>query len=765
MKISPTLMIVALMATSQSAAQAQDRIERLVLEEVVVIATKRAASLQDIPLSVSAMTDEMLREQQINTVEDLTRLVPSLNKQSGNSFNIRGVGTQAPGIAVEPSVSSMLDGVVLGRSDQAFMQLMDVERVEVLRGPQGTLFGKNSTAGVIHIITRNPTEEHFAEVSGTVISDDEYRAGVLLSGPVTDDLGYSFTAFGTDVGGYTENVHTGNDLNGTKDWTARGKLRWYGETVEVKWTSDYSEGESECCVLPVSSIEYLPKGDKKDFTDRALDALLPLVPGDDQTKVNIDSEPYSETENWGHSLEVNLDVAEYTLTSISAFRSFELDVVELSDPDGTTLNPFGVSQPNHTDNDQFTQEIRVTSPATGAFSYVAGLFWFDQEIDRALTRKLHILQDPGESTFYSKVDTQNWAAFGEGSLDIADNWRLLAGLRYTEDELDYTISRSLTGESFGLPDPIAPPENGGTDENDLSGRMALQWDFSNMGMAYLSYAKGYKGPAFDIVFGTDPGEISPVDPEYSDSWELGAKTELMDGRVRLNISLFHATYDDFQASAFFDPDGPPDCPIDNPGCDPDNQTPSFKLINAGEVESQGIEIDFAAQATENLHLSGGVAFIDATIEEYKSGKCSGGQIDRGECPNDPDVSVQDLSGGDLPYSPDWKFTLTSAYTWKRENLFDLVFIGTVQGQDEVLYDISQDENFIADSYTTLDLSVKFKGHNDRWSSTLFVKNVTDEFYAKNIAETLPSVVPNGYRHRNVKQSERQYGLEVRYRWL
>lgn len=755
-----TLLAAALIAMGHSAVQAQQAEEILVLEEVLVVATKREASLQDIPLSVSALSDEALRDQQINTVEDLTRLVPSLNKQSGNSFNIRGIGTQAPGIAVEPSVSSMLDGVVLGRSNQAFMQLMDVERVEVLRGPQGTLFGKNSTAGVIHIITRNPTEEHFAEVSGTVISEDEYRAGVLLSGPVTDDLGYSVTVFGTDVGGYTENIYTGNDLNGTQDWTARGKLRWYGETVEVKWTSDYSEGESECCSTPVRSIEYLPDGKKEEFTDRALEALLPLVPDDEETKVNVDTEPYSETENWGHSLEINWDIGEYTLTSISALRNYELDSTEVFDTDGTTLNPFEVSQPANTENEQITQEFRITSPATGDFSYVAGLFWFDQEINRELTRKLNIVGIPGEGTFYSRVDTHNWAAFGEGTYDFADDWRLIAGLRYTEDELDYKISRTQTGFGLGLPDPIEPPAKGGTDEDDLSGRVALQWDFSYVGMAYLSYAQGYKGPAFDIVFGAKPDEIYPVDPEYSDSWELGAKTELMDGRVRLNASLFHSVYDDFQASAFFDPDGPPDCPIDDPGCDPDNQTPTYTLINAGEVQSQGIELDFAAQVTENLHLYGGLALIDATIEEYEGGKCSGGQEERGECPD----GVQDLSGGDLPYSPDWKLTLTSAYTWHRDSLFDLVFIGTIQAQDEVLYDISQDENMIADSYATLDLSVKFEGHHDRWTSTLFVKNVTDEFYVKNIGETLPSVVPNGYRHRNVKLSERQYGLEVRYRW-
>ena len=164
--------------------------------------------------------------------------------------------------------------------------------------------------------------------------------------------------------------------------------------------------------------------------------------------------------------------------------------------------------------------------------------------------------------------------------------------------------------------------------------------------------------------------------------------------------------------------------------------------------------------TENLRLSGGVAFIDATIEEYEAGKCSSGQEVRGECPD----GAQDLSGGDLPYSPDWKLTFTSAYTWRRDSLFDVVFIGTVQAQDDMLYDISQDENMVADGYATLDLSVRLDDHRDRWSSTFFVKNATDEFYVRNIGETLAAVVPNGYTHRTVKLSERQFGVEVRYKW-
>ena len=203
----------------------------LVLEEVIVTATKREASLQDVAVAVTALDADSIQDAQLQTAEDLTFLVPSLNLQKGSnpgntSFSIRGIGTQSSSSAIEPSVSTMLDGVVMGRSGQAFMQLLDVQRVEVLRGPQGTLFGKNSTGGVVHIITQNPSEEHSGELMAALVNDEEYRAGLTLSGPISDTLGYRFSATGMDVADYIDNAFDGGQLNGVDEWSARAKLRW-----------------------------------------------------------------------------------------------------------------------------------------------------------------------------------------------------------------------------------------------------------------------------------------------------------------------------------------------------------------------------------------------------------------------------------------------------------------------------------------------------------------------------------------------------------
>ena len=747
-----------------SGAHAQRSNSGLVLEEIIVTATKREQNLQDVAVAVTALSDQAIKHAQINSSADLTFLVSSLTLQKGNdaresSFNIRGIGTQSYSIGTEPSVSTMLDGVVMGRSGQAFIELMDIQRVEVLRGPQGTLFGKNSTGGVVHIITQHPTDEHTGEIMGAVLSDDEYRGGLTLSGPVTEELGYRLTASGTDVDGYTKNYYDGDYYNGSQRWTARGKLRWLPtDSIDVTLSSDYSDQECDCTVSAVRSLE--PWNGNEDKVQDILDLLDPVVPGEDNTEANIDLVPSSESSQWGTALEVNWDIGDFTLTSISAVRGFDIDGNSSDDYDGQPVVVIGLAQTSDVSQDQFTQELRIASPDDGPITYVAGLFYFDQQVDREYTRWLALGlgdDDPlGVATF--SADTTNWAAFGEASWAISDTWRLIFGGRYTEDEVSYKFRRTQDGLLVGVPGAVEPSTDS-TDEDDFSGKLALQWDFSDAGMGYLSYTEGYKGPAFDLTFDADPTTQERIDPETSDSWELGIKSTLFDGRATLNAALFYSEYDNFQAEGFFDSDGLPDCPPDNQICDPDDDPGAFLLINAGNVTTQGLELDFQAQVTEGLRISGGVALVDAEIDEYPNGPCNNGQTFRGEC----DIS-QDLSGGDLPYSPDWKANLTAAYTWARESAFDVVFIGMARGQDEVLYSLSQDEGTIGDSYWVYDASVILQDHSDRWEATVFVKNLTDEFYIDFIYAMNGNFIPNAYQHTYSKYAERTYGLEMRYRW-
>lgn len=733
----------------------------LVLEEVIVTARKREQSLQDVSVAVSSLSASDLIANQILNSEDLATLVPSLNVQKGgnprqSSFNIRGIGTQSFSSGVEQSVSTMIDGVVMGRSMSAFMQLLDVERIEVLRGPQGTLFGKNSTGGVVHIITQDPVEEFEMGMMGAVEEGEQYRLGLNVSAPITDNLAFRLSGSYTDTDGWVKNHYTGGDLNGGEENAVRGKLLWTpADSLEFKWSSDYADNECDCTTNIIRSMD--PYNGNDALVDSLLEELAPVVPGEENDEVNVDGAVYNDWDNWGHSLEANWGIGEFTLTSITAYRESSLEALE--DNDQRPTKPNGFEQYGNTDQDQLTQEIRLTSPADQRFSYVAGFFYFDQTIDRQFYRGFEFFPgQPGLNVADFSVDVDNWALFGEGTFSINDRLRLIAGARYTDDELEYDFKRSNEGFPVGL-QPAVEGATGSTQEDDTSGKLALEWDYSDDAMAYVSYSEGYKGPAFDVTIGTDPTTLMAVDPELSESWEIGFKSNLLDNRLMLNIALFHTEYDDFQTQAFLDPDGPSGCPPDNQGCNPDDEPGSFELINAGDVETEGVEIDFVALATENLRISGGVAFVDASIVDFPGGKCSFGQEFRGEC-----FGTQDLSGGDLPFSPDWKASLTTQYTLPLNWSFEVQLLATIKAQDDILYDLSQDENTIAEGYEILDLSVRLRDQADRWDAAFYVKNATDEFYVSSIASTSDFFLPNAYLQRVPRHAERTFGAEVRYRF-
>lgn len=252
--------------------------------------------------------------------------------------------------------------------------------------------------------------------------------------------------------------------------------------------------------------------------------------------------------------------------------------------------------------------------------------------------------------------------------------------------------------------------------------------------------------------------LDPVDPETSDAWELGLKSYLFDKTMMLNIAVFHTEYSDFQAESFID-DGSGD------------GTGAFVLSNAGEVTTEGVEVDFSWRPMDSLTFFGGLSYIDAQIDDYKNGPCSFGQIAAATPPScataaNGGTSSQDLSGGELPNSPDWRVTLNALYRMPLDDLpFGLALRGNYRWQDDVLFTIAQDEGTIQDSYGILDLSLELHGDDENYSATLFVKNVTDEFYVSNIASLSTAAVPGGgYSHIVPKSAERTVGVDLRYRW-
>ena len=744
---------IAIAAASVSAAivEAQDN----VLEEVLVVAQRRQQSMQDVPLSVTAIGGDMLQQARITNSADLVKVTPSLTLQdAGNSressFNIRGIGTQSFSSGVEPSVSTVVDGVVMGRSGMAFAQLMDVDRVEVMRGPQGTLFGKNASAGVVHIITNDPAEEFEANLAGRV-EDDMYRVEGGFSLPLGDNAALRIAGMIEDTDGHVDNVYNGKELNGQDNQAVRAKLRWdLSDTLELKFSADYAKSDSDCCQFTsrVSTDTAVPIFGVQE------DQLAPVTGSKDNLDVNVGADVFSDSDMSGGSLEVNWDVGGFVLTSITALRSWENQANV--DVDGTPTIWLDTNE-GLTEQEQFTQELRLASPGDDALNYVVGLYYFDQELDRTFDRELFLSAPDPETgnpgfgfagAFDSTTDTTNYAAYGQLNYDLSMDVRVLAGMRYTNDELDYEFERTGVVIQGGVPIPPEPRFGDSTDGSNTSLKLGGQWDLNNDNMAYLTWSEGYKSEAYNIVFEMSPG-TEPVDAETSDAWELGLKSTLFDNRLILNTTLFYTEFQDFQSQA------------------QDTTTGQFSLLNVGEVVTSGLEMDFIARPTSNWDLFGGVAWIDTEIKDFTNAPCSPAQtaVAGSECAIQ---GSQDISGEGMPYSPDFRLTLTSRYMIPTDMSFDVVLVGSYRWQDEVLYAIDQDENKIQDSYGVLDLSVGLADQAGKYEVNLYVSNVLDEEYATAILSnnifSAPAFGALPYDQFIPRDAERRVGMEFKYFW-
>jgi len=719
------------------------------IEEVVVTATKRAESLQDVAVAVTALSGDTLANSRISRSEDLVNLTPSLSFQSGgsdngSSFNIRGIGTQSFSSGVEPSIATVIDGVVMGRSGMAFTELLDVERVEVLRGPQGMLFGKNASGGVVHIITNDPGNEFEASINAkTILSGtDEYKLSGMVSVPVTDTLGIRIAAFTTEPDSHINNINSGKELNGRKSEGGRIKLKWQPTNeLTAKWSSDYSEINGTCC----------------QFQSRSATAIESTFLGDvtashNNDAVNISADIYNNSRSWGHSLDLGWDIGEYTFTSISAYRNWQSSAN--TDVDGTPLTLLDVNA-GQSQQRQLTQEFRLSSPQNEAFSYVLGLYYFEQNMTREFERVYHDLfasalpaTIPVEarklgSQFEASVDSTSYAGFGQFTLNLSDDFRLIGGARYTQEELEFEFEREQAQGVFSSLAPVQAPYSDATNDTDWSFKLGAQWDINADSMGYLTWTEGYKGPAFNVIFEMTPDNTKPVEAEVSDSLELGVKSSWLDNRLIVNAALFHSRYDNFQAQA------------------QDANSAQFTLLNAGEVRTTGLELDFIARPLQALTVSGGFAYIDAEISDFKAGPCSPRQsaINENSCA----LGSQDLSGETLPNSSKVKFNLSADYVIALSDRHEIVPRATYRWKDDELFSMDQDKEKSQDGYGILDLSLSLHATDDSYSVTLFVDNALDEQYVDAIIHN--NIWPGAYDHYYSIKSERRIGLDLRYSWF
>ena len=754
--------------------------EQMVIEEVIVTAQKREQSLQEVPIAISAFDQQFLDDAGIDDILELQFFVPGLtiyNNQSPaqTNINIRGVGTAGNSLSLESSVGVYIDGVYRSRQSSSIGDLVDIERVEVLKGPQGTLFGKNTASGAVQFLTVKPNLENregFFEVQG---GSEDYRnfKGAINVPLVPGTSAIRVTGSRTERDGYMKNLATGNDLNNRDRYSLRGQFLFdNGDGFTARIIADVSELEEQCCAAsnifdgPGDTIAGFlaaggtlpPAGNLPgasfvlplDFVASAVGYTgVPVVLADryneDVVAQNID--PYADIRESGLSAEFNWEVSDtMTLTSVTAFRAYDAD--DFVDADFNALdilNPSGGT----TEQDTFSQEFRIAGTYSDRINYVAGAYFFDQEINRqnrlGLGTVANLLLTGGLPTSFfvggaaacpligiseavcngaafpageyadsiSTQEQKSWAVFAQADIDISEQLVLTAGVRYLDEEKDMnvTFTESIFTPVWGAFTPLSPfvpdVDNETFEDTAVTGTLKLSYFFSEKVMGYVSWGRGYKSG------GTNIDRISPAtgapllfDPETSDSIEVGVKGDFFDQRLRINASAYQTDFEDFQANSFVGT--------------------GFVLQNAGKIQSSGFELDAQALINSWLTIAGGVANVDAEYDSFVGGACIRTPYGAEPDANDPNFpTFCDVSGNRVGSTPEWTY-YASLITERQMGEGFLYGRLDYNWRDEMFIGNDNDPNKATDSFGIANVKVGYRFNDDRYDVAIWAKNAFDE---------------------------------------
>ena len=746
-------LIAALPALAQQAPADDGK-----LETVTITATKRVQPLQGTPIAISVISGSVLEASNLNSLASITAQTPTVNFRTNASNKdsalfIRGVGTISTSPGVEPTVSTVLDGVVIARPGQATLDLVEIERIEILRGPQSTLFGKNASAGVINIITKAPGKNTEGYLDLSYFQGNERRVRAGVSGELSPGLARaSLAVMAAKFDGNVTNVFNNSKVNGYDRKGVRARLDLTPHRdVNFTLIADHSQADD----TPPTGVPYdtnvitYPTGVVTANPLYAA-AIAPVVPSPSNRRINSDLNTRVSDTNEGVSAQIDYTLGGHQITSITALRKWINTQFQDQDRQpGVTRNFVRSHDRGDLDFRQGSQELRIASTESGRFvNYVAGVFYIegknDEQYRRDVTRcptsaapalpsgivpctAATTLQDNGVATY--GVRSKSISAFGEGTFNFSPDLRAIAGLRYTEDDLSYYHGRVATATGVPGVAGTRATVTGATSESAISGRFGPQWQVNKDVMAYATYAEGYKGPAYNVFFNMSPTQDNVLAPETSRSYEAGLKMQLLDQRVRLNIAAFLTDYDGYQANVQ----------------DLVNGFIVTRLINAGQVQTKGVEVDFAARVTPQLTLNAGVAHTLARVKNFF-------------CPPGATASC-DINGKPLPFAPDWKANLRAKYIMPIGQRMAMDFGVDANWQSRTNFDLSQQPNSFQPSYAIFNASVGLADNMAGWRVALLVKNLADTSYATFVQNNGGS----GFINRYVPRDDQRYaGVTLRY---
>jgi len=697
----------------------------------VVTAQKRTESIQDVPISITAFSGDELARRGLHDVGELAMSVPNFSARTSNissnaSVRIRGIGSSGNNKGIEASVGAFIDGLYMPTAAQMLGELADINSFEVLRGPQGTLYGRNTPVGALNVTTKKPTDEYEAKVTVGYGSYDETWTNGYVGGGLSNSTAGRLSFWYRDRDGYQDNLFTGDDINDSNTWGLRGRLVFEPtENLSLGLIASYSEIENRCCMgeqidalgeFGIATPEFLAAQEATGVAFTNFD--------DSDHKVDGDEEPLDQTESRTLSMQVDWQVGDgIVLTSITGYQNWENDVVQATDALKNNLADAFEAQENHI----YSQEFRITSPTGEKIDYLAGLYLYRQEtiwgVDAIIgpdANRVFPAPSPpcanpctlaaGDSanSFFDQK-TESVAVYGNLTWHFTEQWDVTAGLRFGNDQKDAFISHTNAPGNSWLMDNVilVPNEVGDVDLDDDSftwsanSRYRLDEDI----MLFATVSTGYKSGGFNARR-LPPGNPVAFENEDSITYEAGIKSTWMKRRLLLNATLFHTTVKELQESTLA-PSGT-----------------SIIVGNAGEREALGFESEVIWRPVEPLTISGSLAYLDAQYTDYPFARCG-----VAEAPEAGGTSC-DRTGDTPAFSPQWQYTfgvqwqhsindtglklsLRSDYSWVDEQ-------NLVRG--------SLDPYGEHDSYGLLNLRALLASSSGAWQVEAFVKNAADEVY-------------------------------------
>ncbi len=685
---------------------------------IVVTAQKREQSILDVPAAVSAVSAEQLENAGVSRLEDLASSFPNVYLNTDNSLRtttitIRGISSNPNNPGVDQGVGVFVDGVYQSRPTTINTNVYDLERVEVIRGPQGALYGKNTIAGAVNLISKLPGDESGVEGAVNIGNYDALSLFGAADIVLNDAVKARFSVSSQRRDGFTENAVTGSDLDDVDALSARfAVVLQPTDALRLIWRGDMAEDRSN-----MGSSEILNNG------VLAGSPLADAAPAD-RIVVN-DYDTVQDRDLWGTSLQADLTLGAGVLTSLTAYRDYQW--YNAADNDFTALNQLrsGIGEDQH----QISQELRFTSNVGESFDYLFGGYFLKEELSTVSNAVigpdlgLYAAETPVD--IFADLETTSYAVFAQGNYRFNDQFGVTAAIRWSKDEKE--VTHSSIGDPFGALLPTSPERLVSREDSEWTPSVSLNWTPTEDALVYASYSRGYKSGGYN-AFSITPTDDAEYDPEFVNNYEIGAKSSFADGAVYVSAAAFLLKYSDLQVNQLVNVGG----------------VPTFTTSNAAKAESWGLEFEGSWRPVDTVRLGLAYGYLNGEFDDFQNATSSG----------------DDYSGNKLTEAPAHTLSLNGDFRQPLTGAIDLVAHADMSYRSKLYFNPANNPDYVQDGVALANMRAGFAATDDSWSVVMWVRNLTDKDYA--VSRSAGVIIP-GQQIQSLG-APRTWGVELRGRF-